>query len=406
MKRNSMVHYNSNLVNTISPPVMDARRWLQETPIETNQELLNLSQAAPVDPPPDDLLNHMAESIKMNPTSNIYGPVLGNPELREEIAARWSILYQGEINPFHVAITSGCNQAFAATVATLAEPGDSVMIAAPWYFNHKMWLDMMGINTTVLTLEKDLKPDVERARKLITKGLKAILLITPNNPCGTEYSRDTIWEFYQLAKEYNLTLIVDETYRDFLSSDNKLHEIFQDPDWDKHFVHLYSFSKAFRLTGHRVGAVIASEGFLPQIEKYLDTVSICPNQLGQLGALFGLRNLMNWLVEEKEIILQRKEAIKKGFEFLPEWDLLGCGAYFAYVTHPFDMRSDQLVKLFLRKTNMLMLPDTMFEQPNPADEIRKFGQQIRIAFANIDQNQIEDFFERMTKFTSDHQEYI
>ena len=401
-----MVHYNSNLVNTISPPVMDARRWLQETPIETNQELLNLSQAAPVDPPPDDLLNHMAESIKMNPASNIYGPVLGNPELREEIAARWSILYQGEINPSHVAITSGCNQAFAATVATLAEPGDSVMIAAPWYFNHKMWLDMMGINTTVLTLEKDLKPDVERARELITKGLKAILLITPNNPCGTEYSKDTIWEFYQLAKENNLTLIVDETYRDFLSSDNELHEIFQDSDWDRHFVHLYSFSKAFRLTGHRVGAVIASENFLPQIEKYLDTVSICPNQLGQLGALFGLRNLMNWLVEEKEIILHRKDAIKKGFEFLPEWNLLGCGAYFAYVTHPFDMRSDQLVKLFLRKTNMLMLPDTMFEQPNPADGIRKFGQQIRIAFANIDQNQIEDFFERMTKFTRDHQEYI
>ncbi len=401
-----MVHYNSNLVNTISPPVMDARRWLQETPIETNQELLNLSQAAPVDPPPDDLLNHMAESIKMNPASNIYGPVLGNPELREEIAARWSILYQGEINPSHVAITSGCNQAFVATVATLAEPGDSVMIAAPWYFNHKMWLDMMGINTTVLTLEKDLKPDVERARELITKGLKAILLITPNNPCGTEYSKDTIWEFYQLAKENNLTLIVDETYRDFLSSDNELHEIFQDSDWDRHFVHLYSFSKAFRLTGHRVGAVIASENFLPQIEKYLDTVSICPNQLGQLGALFGLRNLMNWLVEEKEIILHRKDAIKKGFEFLPEWNLLGCGAYFAYVTHPFDMRSDQLVKLFLRKTNMLMLPDTMFEQPNPADGIRKFGQQIRIAFANIDQNQIEDFFERITKFTRDHQEYI
>ena len=385
---------------------MDARRWLQETPIETNQELLNLSQAAPVDPPPDDLLNYMAESIKMNPASNIYGPVLGNPELREEIAARWSILYQGEIIPSHVAITSGCNQAFAATVATLAEPGDSVMIAAPWYFNHKMWLDMMGINTTVLTLEKDLQPDVERARELMSKKLKAILLISPNNPCGTEYSRGTIWEFYQLAKENNLTLIVDETYRDFLSTDNELHQIFQDPDWDRHFVHLYSFSKAFRLTGHRVGAVIASENFLPQIEKYLDTVSICPNQLGQLGALFGLRNLMDWLLEEKDIILQRKEAIRKGFEFLPEWKLLGCGAYFAYVTHPFDMRSDKLVKLFLRKTNMLMLPDTMFEQPKPADEIRKFGQQIRIAFANIDLNHIEGFFHRMNKFTWDHQEYI
>jgi len=401
-----MVHYNTNLVNTISPPVMDARRWLQETPIETNQELLNLSQAAPVDPPPDDLLNHMAESIKMNPASNIYGPVLGNPELREEIAARWSILYQGEINPSQVAITSGCNQAFAATVATLAEPGDSVLIAATWYINHKMWLDMMGINTTVLTLEKDLQPNIERARKLISKDLKAISLISPNNPCGTEYSKETIWEFYQLAKENNLTLIVDETYRDFLSNDNELHEIFQDPNWNRHFIHLYSFSKAFRLTGHRVGAVIASDNFVPQIEKYLDTVSICPNQLGQLGALFGLKNLMGWLVKEKKIILQRREALKKGFKFLPEWNLLGCGAYFAYVTHPFDMRSDELVKLFLRKTNMLMLPDTMFEQLKPADEIRTYGQQIRIAYANIDQNQIEDFFLRINRFTKENLGYI
>ena len=385
---------------------MDARRWLLETRRETNLGLLNLSQAAPVDPPHDDLLNHLVESIKSDPSSNLYGPVLGNPELREEIANRWSSLYKGEIRPSQVAVTSGCNQAFAASIAALAKPGDSIMIAAPWYFNHKMWLDMMGIDTTTLTLEKDLQPDVERARKLISKNLKAILLISPNNPCGAEYSRDTILKFFQLAQENDLTLIVDETYRDFLSPDNDLHELFKFPGWERNFVHLYSFSKAFRLTGHRVGAIVASEVFLTQIEKHLDTVSICPNQLGQKGALFGLRNLLPWLKAEKEIILKRKVAIEKGFETLQGWKLLGCGAYFAYVTHPFDIPSDKLVKRILQKTNMLMLPDTMFEQPNPADGVRIVGQQIRIAYANIDQNQIEDFFYRMDQFTKDNQNFI
>lgn len=378
---------------------MDARRWLVETRRDTNQKLLNLSQAAPVDPPHDDLLGKLAEAVKNDPSANLYGPVLGNPELREEIAARWSIIYEGEIRPSQVAITSGCNQAFAASIAALAKPGDSVMIAAPWYFNHKMWLDMMGIDTITLTLEKDLQPDVERARKLISKNLKAILLISPNNPCGTEYSRETIFEFYKLAQRNDLTLIVDETYRDFLSADNQLHEIFKDPEWDRHFVHLYSFSKAFRLTGHRVGAVVASESFLNQIEKHLDTVSICPNQLGQIGALFGLQNLLPWLEGERNIILKRKSAVAKGFESLTEWKLLGCGAYFAYVTHPFNISSDKLVKQILQKTNMLLLPDTMFEQPNPADEVRKFGQQVRIAYANIGQNQIKDFFQRLNHFT-------
>ena len=385
---------------------MDARRWLLETRIETNQKLLNLSQAAPVDPPHDGLLSKLAEALQNDPSANLYGPVLGNPELREEIAARWSILYEGDITPSQVAITSGCNQAFAASVATLAKPGDSVMIAAPWYFNHKMWLDMMGIDTITLTLEKDLQPDVERAKKLISKNLKAILLISPNNPCGAEYSRETILQFYHLAKQNDLILIVDETYRDFLSNDNQLHDLFKDPEWDRHFVHLYSFSKAFRLTGHRVGAIVASEDFLTQVEKHLDTVSICPNQLGQIGALYGLRNLLPWVEGEKNKILERKRAIVEGFADMPEWNILGCGAYFAYVTHPFNISSDKLVKLILQKTNMLMLPDTMFEQPNPADEVRQFGQQIRVAYANIDQNQIKDFFQRLNKFTKDNQKYI
>ena len=385
---------------------MDARRWLLETRRETNLELLNLSQAAPVDPPHDDLLDKLAEAVKNDPSANLYGPVLGNTELREEIATRWSILYEGDISPTQVAITSGCNQAFAASIAALAKPGDSVMIAAPWYFNHKMWLDMMGIDTITLTLEKNLQPDVERAKRLISKNLKAILLISPNNPCGTEYSRETILEFFQLAKQNDLSLIVDETYRDFLSTDNQLHELFRDPEWDRNFIHLYSFSKAFRLTGHRVGAIVASESFLTQIEKHLDSVSICPNQLGQIGALFGLRNLLPWLEGERNKILQRKSAITEGFELLPEWKLLGCGAYFAYVTHPFNISSEKLVKLILQKTNMLMLPDTMFEQPNPAGNVRKIGQQIRIAYANIDQNQIKDFFQRLNQFTKDNQNYI
>ena len=401
-----MVQFNPNIKNTISPPVMDARRWLLETRIETNQKLLNLSQAAPVDPPHDDLLGKLAEALKNDPAVNLYGPVLGNPTLREEISTRWSILYEGDISPSQVAITSGCNQAFAASIAVLAKPGDAVMIAAPWYFNHKMWLDIMGIETITLTLEKDLQPDVARAEKLISKNLKAILLISPNNPCGTEYSRDTILQFFQLAKQNDLTLIVDETYRDFLSNNTQLHELFKDPEWDKYFVHLYSFSKAFRLTGHRVGALVASESFLTQVEKHLDTVSICPNQIGQIGALYGLRNLLPWVEGEKNKILERKSAIVEGFASMPEWEILGCGAYFAYVTHPFNIPSDKLVKLILQKTNMLMLPDTMFEQPNPADEVRKFGQQIRIAYANIDQNQIKDFFQRLNQFTLNNQKYI
>ncbi len=78
-----------------------------------------------------------------------------------------------------------------------------------------------------------------------------------------------------------LALIVDETYRDFHSQRGAPHALFAADDWPDNLIHLYSFSKVFRLTGHRVGAMVASTDRLAEVEKFLDSVAICPNQVGQ-----------------------------------------------------------------------------------------------------------------------------
>ncbi|MDO6646763.1 hypothetical protein, partial [Acinetobacter guillouiae] len=85
---------------------------------------------------------------------------------------------------------------------------------------------------------------------------------------------------------------------------------------------------------------------LAEAEKFLDTVTICPNQLGQHAALWGMQNLGQWLSGERAEILDRRAAISDHFPMLePEgWKLMGVGAYFAYVEHPFDMPSDQLAQ--------------------------------------------------------------
>ena len=121
---------------------MEARRWLAGVDFPPERPLLNLSQAAPIEPPPEALREAMAEMVRAEADTHLYGPVLGLPALRSEIAWRWSALYGGEIRPDEVAITAGCNQAFCTAITTLAAPGDAVMLPVPWYFNHKMWLDM------------------------------------------------------------------------------------------------------------------------------------------------------------------------------------------------------------------------------------------------------------------------
>ncbi len=384
---------NPAMATTEPPPVMEARRWITGRIFPDDRPLINVSQAAPVDSPPLALRQAIADAALYDPAAHLYGPVLGMPELRAEIAMQFGAAYGGQIAPDQVAITQGCNQAFTAVLATLAGAGDEVILPTPWYFNHKMWLDRTGVTAVALATGPGLIPDAADAARLITPRTRAIVLVSPNNPGGVEYPAATLTAFRDLARAHRVALIVDETYRDFDSRQGAPHTLFADPDWSDTFIQLYSFSKAYRLTGHRVGAIVASLGRLAEVEKFLDTVAICPGQLGQIAALWGMRNLSQWVAGERNEILARKAAMISGFKGLPDWRLLGCGAYFAYVEHPYAMPSDQLAKALVEHASILMLPGTMFQPASHPEGAR----QLRIAFANIDANGIADLFRRLSK---------
>jgi aspartate/methionine/tyrosine aminotransferase len=385
---------NPAMRRTDPPPVMEARRWLEGVTFPPHRPLINVSQAAPVESPPLGLRQALADAALNNPDAHLYGPVLGLPALRTEIARQWSANYAGDINPLQVAITQGCNQAFTAVMSTLAGAGDEVILPTPWYFNHKMWLDMQGVAAIPLPAGPGLIPNAADAAPLITSRTRAIVLVSPNNPGGVEYPAETLAAFYTLARSHGLALIVDETYRDFDSRETRPHDLFTDPDWPDTLIQLYSFSKAYRLTGHRVGSITASTARLAQVEKFLDTVAICPSQLGQIAALWGMQNLRQWLAGERAEILSRRLAMTNGFNALPGWTLLGCGAYFAYVEHPFTLPSDQLCQRLVAGAGLLMLPGTMFQPPDAPEGKR----QIRIAFANVDAAGITEMFNRLKSF--------
>jgi aspartate/methionine/tyrosine aminotransferase len=129
------------------------------------------------------------------------------------------------------------------------------------------------------------------------------------------------------------------------------------------------------------------------VEKFLDTVAICASQLGQTGALWGLENLDQWLAAERDEILARRRAIADGFAPLREkgWELLGLGAYFAYLRHPFEEPSAQLAPDLVHRAGVLCLPGTMFY---PKGETRGDAE-LRLAFANLDQDGITRLYDRL-----------
>ena len=388
------------------PPVLEVKSWKSNPDLQPSKPIIDVSQAAPTEPPPDKMLKFMADKVLSDNAVNTYGPVLGLDELRESLARQWSRQYNGKISKKNVAITSGCNQAFCASIATFTSENDEVIIPTPWYFNHHMWLQMAGVKTVPLETDSNMVPIFEKAEVLITDRTRAIVLVSPNNPSGSIYSNELLQKFYKLCSSNNIRLILDETYKDFHPNVSQPHKLFENTEWHQTLTILYSFSKAYRMTGHRVGALITSYENLLEVEKVLDTFTVCPPQLGQYAANWSLANLDSWKSDRRTEILERAKHFSFKFEPLSAagWSLRGCGAYFAFVDHPFKEGSETLAPLILRDQGILLMPGTMFYPKYDPHGPRTF----RIAFANIDKNKITTLLERLKNLSyqrSDHKEY-
>ena len=380
---------NSNVESAIEPPIAEAQSWIIGRDFPSDKPLLNLAQAVPSYPPANILREHLAHRAELFETAQ-YTEIAGTPELRSALSLHMNEVYNGQTSSKNVLISSGCNQAYCLTILALAKAGDEVILPEPYYFNHLMWLNILGIKAKLLPFQhqNDGVPNPADAEKLITEKTKALVLITPNNPTGAIYSPNIISEFYELATKHRIALIIDETYKDFLDSAQP-HSLFENETWGKTFIQLYSFSKVFSLTGYRVGSIIADETVIKSITKIMDTLSICAPRISQDAALFGLSNLTNWVSKKQNIIKERCEFLTEVFKSDDiNYKLISSGAYFAYIKHPYKNKTArEVAKQLADQENILCLPGTFFG-PNQENYLR-------FAFANANLAEISDLKDRL-----------
>lgn len=376
---------NTHVAQCSAAPIAEVWSWIKNP---DSPALIDMCQAVPAHLPAQSLRDYLGAAISRGEGAG-YTPLEGIKPLRSALAADINQRYQASITEDDVLITSGCNQAFSAVIDSLCETGDEIIVALPCYFNHQMWLTIRGITPRYLSLNPDTAiPDPAEVNGLLTDRTKAIVLVSPNNPTGATYSPECIEQFYQLAREHNLALIVDETYRDFITPDKPPHNLFQHSNWQDTFIHLYSFSKVFALTGQRVGAIVCSQTLRAQLAKIQDCVVICAPHHGQLAATYGLAHLQEWKIEKYQAMAKRADALKLAFE-APElnYRLLSVGAYFAYVKHPFEEDSKVVSKRLVEEFEVLSLPGIFFGEGQE--------QYLRFAFANVDEARFPELVERL-----------
>ena len=370
------------------PPIAEAMSWVKDR--SSSRELLNMCQAVPSYPPAEILQNEIAR-LAHEPTTGGYTDIFGIMPLREAYAAHISADHAARISATEVAITTGCNQAFAAAIMSVAKAGDNVIIPVPYYFNHQMWLTMMGIEIRAIPAfsEGVSHPSPELAASLIDSRTRAIVLCSPNNPTGAIYPSSILNQFYDVSLSAGIALILDETYKDFRPDAAPPHNLLTRDGWQNVLIQLYSFSKIYALAGYRLGAIIAGQDVLYQVAKVLDTMTVCPPQISQRAVLFGLTALDDWKTEKKAVMRGRLDAMRQAFKSNSlNNTLVGSGAYFAYVKHPFAGETSKSVAMRLAKQNdLLCLPGSMF---GPGQE-----DYLRFAFANVEATRMAGLAERL-----------
>jgi aspartate/methionine/tyrosine aminotransferase len=382
---------NPDLLETGSPPIPEALAWLSAYD-GAHGPAIKLSQAAPGHLPPITLRMALASAAGSDEACR-YGDIFGEMPFREAFANVTNALYDGDVSAANIAITPGCNQAFFSVLMSIAKAGDNVVLPVPYYFNHQMAAQMLGIGTKLLPCDPALGfvPEAAAAADLIDAKTRAIILVTPNNPTGAVYPRETIAAFAKLAAERNIWLIIDETYRDFLPDEaGSPHELFSGFEQNQRVIGLYSFSKAYALPGHRLGAVIASKAFLAQIAKVLDTLQICPVRTAQIALTEEMDDLGDWLSANRRMINQRARAFRSAMAGAPQFRIERIGAYFAYMRHGFGSHgAEDVAKALATQFGVLALPGNWF---GPSQQ-----QHLRFAFANADAETLGEAAIRMAK---------
>jgi aspartate/methionine/tyrosine aminotransferase len=370
------------------PPIAEALAWVANR--QSDRELLNLCQAVPSYPPAPALQDEVARLAHL-PGTGGYTEIFGVPELRSAFAGQVAAQYGAKVAAENVAVTTGCNQAFAAAIMAVAEAGDNIIMPAPFYFNHHMWLSMLGIEIKDISAFSPAGawPDVAAAGAKIDGRTRAIMLCTPNNPSGAIYPPEVLLAFYDLARERGIALIIDETYKDFRPGHEPAHQILLREDWQGTLIQLFSFSKIYALAGYRLGAMVAGPAVLHEVAKVLDTMTICPPQISQRAVNFAISHLDQWKEEKRQLMAERLVALRKAFaEPKLKYQLVSSGAYFAYVKHPFQAtKAKDVAKRLAQEHDVLCLPGSMF---GPGQE-----DYLRFAFANVEKEKMVELVKRL-----------
>jgi aminotransferase len=243
-----------------------------------------------------------------------YMPWGWDTGLREAVAEKLSRDNRIEARAEEVLITVGAEEAVFITMMAILDPGDEILVPGPRYTPYDMAVEMAGgvVVSVPTTLESEFQIELNELEKRVTPKSKALLLITPNNPTGQIMDPDRVRVICDFAQEHGLMVISDELYEAIVFDGAKTVSAASLPGMKERTITINGFSKAYCMTGWRVGYLHAPQQFINAMIPLKYTMTICAASMCQMGALAALKGPQHCIAEFCEIYSKRREVVLQG----------------------------------------------------------------------------------------------
>ena len=271
-------------------------------------DVINMSVGEPDFNTPDHI--KVAAKLAIDENYSRYSPVPGYPELRQAIARKLERENQLRYQPSEILVSNGAKQSVCNTVMALVDPGEEVIIPAPYWVSYPQMVKLAGGTPVIINagFEQNFKITPEQLEAAITPQTRLLILCSPSNPTGSVYTKDELAGLAEvILKHEDLFVLADEIY-EHINYIGKHESIAQFPGMKERSIIVNGVSKAYAMTGWRIGYIAAPEWIVKGCNKLQGQYTSGPCSVSQRAALEAYIASQD-CVEEMRLAFERRRDL-------------------------------------------------------------------------------------------------
>jgi len=248
-----------------------------------------------------------------------YSPVMGIPELRTALSKKLKAENGLDYSAAEICVANGAKQAIANAILSITEPGDEVIMLAPFWVSYEITVRFAGGTPVVLHagVEEDYKVPASRIASAITPRTKLIILNSPSNPTGALWTRAELEEIAALVKAHPRLMVLSDEIYEYIIFGGEMVSIGALPGMRERTITVNGFSKGFAMTGWRLGYAAAPEPIAKAMSRMQSTLSAGANQFVQRAAIVALEGPRDEVEHMRQRYLARRDMVLAGLRAIP-----------------------------------------------------------------------------------------